>query len=196
MNLSFSTKWPERMGELAGQPNYFVEKFWEGLITRPGEYEDGFPYELGYERFSQKYYNKSGKYFDGDEYQEKTGEYLEVTPKLHVIQYDPHHLWKPGMKIHPIINNGTKNRFQFAPTLICTGVQEIEIKYDNPDNFFSEIWDGGYRERKIKIDGEILNWKEEEQLAINDGFPSMKAFFDWFNEDFEGVIVHWTELKY
>ena len=34
------------------------------------------------------------------------------------------------------------------------------------------------------------------QLAINDGFESLKHFFEYFNEDFEGKIIHWTDLKY
>lgn len=31
MTLSFSTKWPQHMGEWAGQPNYFVEKILKSL---------------------------------------------------------------------------------------------------------------------------------------------------------------------
>ena len=35
-----------------------------------------------------------------------------------------------------------------------------------------------------------------KDLARNDGFDSIQAFFEWFKEDFEGKIIHWTDLRY
>jgi len=33
-------------------------------------------------------------------------------------------------------------------------------------------------------------------LARNDGFESVDDFFKWFNADFQGKIIHWTDFKY
>lgn len=34
------------------------------------------------------------------------------------------------------------------------------------------------------------------KLAINDGFESIDDFFNYFNEDTTGKIIHWTDLEY
>lgn len=49
---------------------------------------------------------------------------------------------------------------------------------------------------KIKIDTRYINTTEMKQLAANDGFNSLNDFFNWFNQDYEGFIIHWTNLKY
>ena len=46
------------------------------------------------------------------------------------------------------------------------------------------------------IDNIVLTNKQIEQLAKNDGFDSVQDFFNWFNEDFNGRIIHWTDFKY
>lgn len=37
---------------------------------------------------------------------------------------------------------------------------------------------------------------EPKTLALNDGFESVKQFFQWFNEPFVGKLIHWTDSKY
>jgi hypothetical protein len=49
---------------------------------------------------------------------------------------------------------------------------------------------------QIVVDGNCLNKNISEQLAINDGFETVEHFFRWFNEDFSGKIIHWTDLRY
>lgn len=167
MTLSFSTKWPKRMGELAGQPNYFIEKITSTL------HNVSFTDAIEYQR----------------QYIEKTGEKLYAsiinreTPKLHTIREDKTNRWKAGNDIHFVINNRTKNRFQFAPILKCASVQEIQIYHMK-------------HSKNIYVDGIWLSDCEIKQLAINDGFPSVEAFFSFFNNDFDGKIIHWTDLKY
>lgn len=171
MTLPFQTKWPSRMRELAGQPNYFVERIWRSLK------EEEIVSHSKYWMYQDDHLSKLGRAWDDG---------LFLKPKHHTIRYDSHNRWKPGMKIHPVINNRTKNRFQFAPVLECVSVQEILIKYrsymDYPD---------------VYIDGQNA-WKNRQiaELAINDGFPSIGHFFQYFNEDFKGKIIHWTDLKY
>lgn len=183
MTLSFSTKWPERMGELEGQPNYFIDKIWHGLLALRGDISS-----LCADRYYENHIQKLG--FGWDLHEE------DPLPKLHTIRHDPHNRWKPGMKIHPVINNRTKNRFQFAPVMECKSVQAIEIKYlsitKDPLNLKPMVWIDTipFYDPAMGIDSGM------EQLALNDGFPSVEAFFQYFNADFKGNLIHWTNLKY
>lgn len=119
------------------------------------------------------FYSDNGKRFDP---------YSAYAPKIHTIREDPHNRWKVGMKIHPVIGNRTPNRFQFAPTLTCTCADKIWI---TPDARF-----------RVILDGHILTDQEIHTLALNDGFESVKQFFQWFNEPFVGKLIHWTDFKY
>lgn len=169
MTLSFSTKWPKSMGELAGQPNYFVEKIWAVHLNKSSDLNSSFAV----------YKTKNFKMFGTKWIYPR-----DFHPKLHTIREDKNNRWKAGMDIHFVINNRTKDRFQFAPVVKCVSVQEIEI-------FAFSI---GIP--VININGRMIDYEEMKQLAINDGFPSVEAFFDYFNTDFKGKIIHWTDLKY
>lgn len=100
------------------------------------------------------------------------------------------------MKIHPVINNRTKNRFQFAPEIVCTGVQEIEIKEMIMTDFYTSWKTKDGRVWVIEIDGIRLKRNHISQFAQNDGFESVEQFFAYFNKPVEGQIIHWTDLKY
>lgn len=43
----------------------------------------------------------------------------------------------------------------------------------------------------------FLNFTPHD-IVLNDGrsFPSVEAFFQFFDKDFNGKIIHWTDLKY
>lgn len=178
MTLPFQQTWPERMGELAGQPNYFVEKIILGL-------ED---YSLINESYPviKAYSERTGKDFISIC---NTMYESNLEPKIHTIREDKADRWKAGNDIHFVINSRTKNRFQFAPVVLCVSVQEIEIKhipFGKNGNRFSQIY----------VDGNAINQEGEKIIALNDGFPSVEAFFQYFKEDFIGKIIHWTDLKY
>lgn len=175
MTLSFSTKWPTRMGELAGQPNYFMEKIWQGLPV-----VDGFDYRWQDFRHTELF----GKPWDKPD---------RTIPKLHTIRQDPHDRWRPGMGIHMVINNRTKNRFQFAPVIKCVSVQEIYI-FPFKNGLGRVIIDGYNYYDWMPFKNKGL--EQLDQLAKNDGFPSVESFFQYFNTDFKGKIIHWTDLKY
>src|SRR5690606_17748020 len=99
------------------QPTCFPEKIWEGLISNnlsPGAFE--------YIEFEQAYQKKFEKSWDITATE-------PIIPKVHTIREDPSNRWRAGMNIHFVINNRTKNRFQFAPVVKCVSVQEIEITY-------------------------------------------------------------------
>lgn len=173
MTLSFSTKWPDRMGDLAGQPNYFPYKILDGLFI-----EDIIDYDY-----------QSG-WIETNAVSKPIG--VWTRSKYHTIREDKHNRWKPGMDIHMVINNRTKDRFQFAPVVKCVSVQEICITYYNSESDYPAVKIGKNVFHVFQKHGA----KVIEQLAQNDGFPSIEAFFQYFNSDFRGKLIHWTDLKY
>jgi hypothetical protein len=154
------------MGELAGQPNYFIQKIWMSLKIEHKQ--------RAYEYYWDQHVHEIEKPWDVAD--------AVITPKLHTIRAG--NRWKAGMKIHPVINNRTKNRFQFAPTMQCTFVQNIDIHWVN-----GIVW--------VYIDGNLnTDFSELTKLSTNDGFDSAEDFFAYFNTDFKGQIIHWTDLRY
>jgi len=168
MKLSFGTA-------VNGQPNYFLEKIWKGLIQGSGDLEET------YFNYQRRYIEKFGESWDGDSF----GEFLE--PKLHTIRRDLDNEWRQGKEIQLVVNLNTPAEFQFAPTLICQSVQRIQIDYSN---MIAE--DGP----AVFIDYELLDRETLAKLAINDGFPTIADFFLYFNEEFSGNLVHWTPIRY
>ncbi len=159
MTLSFTQ-------EINGNPTYFVEKIWTGLINALGwsepEYIDGFE-DLNHD-LGKKVYE----------------------PKLHTIRRDSKDRWKVGNKIHFVINNRTPQRLQFAPVVEVKSIQKIEIKH-SVKGFDKMV--------EIIIDGKKISTGETGILAKNDGFDSLQDFFNYFDKDFTGKIIHWTNLK-
>lgn len=178
MTVGFSTK-------IKDNPTRFPEKIWQSLMQ-----DIGLNDEIYYEWHSEEgilNYHMGNNYDDSLFY---------IFPKKHTIRKDEKNKWKKGNDIHFVINNRTKNRFQFAPVIPCTGTQKIEIKHlsilNHPIDIQPMVWIDGY----LFYDPAIGYDKGIEKLAINDGFDSVANFFDWFSEDFTGKIIHWTNLKY
>jgi len=160
MTLGFSQ-------EIKGVKNFFLGKIWQGLINLD---ERNLAH---YCRYMDQHDKQFGKLWE---------ESVNHKPKVHTIRSGIGR-WRPGMDIHMVINNRTKNRFQFAPTIKCKRVQEIKI-----------TWQNGFP--AVFVDGAYVNRHLVEKLAINDGFESVDDFFAYFNKDFTGTLIHWTELKY
>ena len=110
----------------------------------------------------------------------------KLNPKIHTIRQDLKNRWKADNKIHPVYNNRTKNQFQFAPTFQCKGIQTIEIKHHGTSKEIS----------RIIVDGRDLLLTEIYTLALNDGFDNVMDFFKWFDTDFKGKIIHFTDFNY
>lgn len=116
--------------------------------------------------------------------------------KIHTIRRDATGRWKAGMKIQFATGARTKAYNQFHEAE-CTGVQTIKITYiDNRgavkidiDGKHLGIWHRYIPEKSVKP-------KAIEKLATNDGFSCVEEFLKWFQRDFEGKIVHWTEFRY
>lgn len=171
MIIGLSTKFPKGNGTLSGKSTFFPEKIWQSIpddytTEHFQEYLDGFD-KVGYD-------------WDVDA--------VDFLPKKHTLRSDEKDRWKVGMMIHFFINVRTKNMFRFAPRIPVKSIQKVEVQnpyHNNPDYFPNVI-----------IDGRMLIKQEIQELAINDGFDSVDDFFEWFNEDFTGKIIHWTDLKY
>ena len=106
--------------------------------------------------------------------------------KKHTIREDKHNRWRSGKQIHFATGVRTKNYNNFK-TGTCRSIQKIKIEY---------IGTFSYLDAEVKVDGKILSNEEINILAKNDGFESIEDFFEWFNKDFKGKIIHWTDFKY
>ena len=114
-------------------------------------------------------------------------------PKLHTIRAG--NRWKQGNSIQMATGVRTKKYFQFNGDGIgldvCKSVQDIRIvhsKYNGDKGLDKGSW--------VFIGGIELGDFWLHELAVNDGFEDAEDFFKWFNEDFEGQIIHWTDLSY
>lgn len=124
-------------------------------------------------------YSTHTKYFAPNELREK------LKPKLHTIREDKNNRWKPGVMIDFFINTRTKDMFRFAPRIPVVSTQKIVIEY-NPGKSYPWVW----------VDERLLNRIKLINLVENDGFDSIEDFFEYFNTDYTGKIIHWTDLKY
>lgn len=140
------------------------------------------------------------------------------TPKIHTMRADPTNRWKAGRKIEMVYRGaGYKIIDHFnkgIPELgVCTGVQEVRISWtyknkyiETPLPTITMVADARHLpERKpmsfdfypkVFIDYEELDNEEIQNLAHNDGFNSVEDFFRWFNKDWSGKIIHWSNFRY
>lgn len=183
MILSFKTK-------INDKPTLFIEKIWEGLFRHNffGDSDDEF------NNYLDQHITQFGKSWD--ELDENNR--LEY-PKIHTIRKDEKNRWKVGTMIDFFINTRTKDMFRFAPRIQVVSTQEIKIKYTK-----SSI--DAHPLVYMEVDNKCLDtynlftqssaFKLIEELALNDGFESVDDFLQYFNEDFAGKIIHWTDFKY
>jgi hypothetical protein len=106
--------------------------------------------------------------------------------KIHTIRTERkgNAKWREGMDIHFATGLRTPDYNQFASG-VCTGIQEIRIKYAI-----------GLDEPEIHINRTPIPPRLKRQVAENDGFDTFDQFLRWFDEDFEGLLIHWTDRRY
>lgn len=111
--------------------------------------------------------------------------------KIHSIREDKSGRWKTGRLIH--MAHGVRTKFYHCFYKdYCVSIQKIKITH--------------FDVRKYKNTSSVRIWIDEklfydvsqdiEKLAKNDGFDSVEDFFKWFDEDFKGKIIHWTDFRY
>jgi hypothetical protein len=110
--------------------------------------------------------------------------------KKHTIRKDVHNRWKASNDIHFAINVRTKEQLQFAPVIKCVSTQAIEIVWNYDNSSQKETQPG------VFIDGKEIDFQTLAKLAKNDGFDTVVDFLKYFNSNFTGKIIHWTDLKY
>lgn len=112
--------------------------------------------------------------------------------KKHTIRTDAHDRWHAGMKMHQSAGVRTK-QYKLLRLDTCTGTQKIRIYWirNNAYVYVNHKIIGKYN----KVFERCFS-KKLGALAQNDGFDSTAEFFNWFNENFIGKIIHWTDLRY
>lgn len=111
--------------------------------------------------------------------------YISNIQKIHTIRKDSRGRWKEGKKIEMIMNG------KIFFTSEVTKIQRIKIKKVDihPDQIGPKSFP------LVMVDGQILNYEQTFELAWNDGFKDVKSFFEYFNEPFEGKLIHWTDIE-
>jgi hypothetical protein len=117
--------------------------------------------------------------------------------KIHSMRKDPHDRWKAGMKIHHATGVRTKNYRCFLED-VCTGTQKIEISHYHLFGVpcIQILIDGRLFYKKDNVNKNETDRHRMKVLARNDGFDSIEDFFKWFDTDFSGKIIHWTDFRY
>lgn len=165
-----------------GQPTHFVKKIWDGY-----DFHKHPDFNIFYDACEKYGFDFSKGYH----------------PKPHTIREDKNNRWKPGVMIDFFINRARKNMFRFAPRIPVISTQKIKIEYDKSDPVkelakVSVYIDDKlfYYESDTRIPASFELYEKMLMFARNDGFNNIVEFFSWFNEDFSGKIIHWTDLKY
>ena len=182
MILPFST-------QLNGKPTYFVEKILRAVINEHSHKVKGIS-EFIYDSGLKLNYNYAEDILSVIDH--------KVKPKLHTIREDKKNRWKVGTKIDFFINCRQKDMFRFAPVLPVVSIQEIEIFWYSRLRLLepSKLNKERYNYVEISVDGRLLTIKEISELAIYDGFDSAEEFFNYFNSNFKGKLIHWTNIRY
>lgn len=174
MILPFST-------QINGKATYFVEKIWQGFPNQ--------------EQYLDEWFQLESKIYEGYEFSPDAS---GMRPKLHTIREDELDRWNPGEMIDFYIRTKENFMFCFAPSVPVVSTQEIIINWfsDVRDLSASELAPQRFNHLDVVIGKNVLTISEVEKLAINDGFESVEDFFAYFNKDFTGKIIHWTDLRY
>lgn len=116
--------------------------------------------------------------------------------KIHTIRLDKHNRWHAGKSIQMATGVRTKAYHQFnddrADIKKCISTQKIVIQWYKFTTTSGETIVGPM----VEIDGKSLTALQIHELAVADGFDNIDQFFEWFNTDFEGKIIHWTPKNY
>lgn len=108
--------------------------------------------------------------------------------KIHTFRGEPKRMPKPGETLHMYTGLRTKHCELIGKDKTLKSKQKLLIFFeaDKPEIF---------------VDGKRLWWYEREEMYVNDGFADEADFIAYWNPEreekqFEGIIFHWTDLKY
>lgn len=145
---------------------------------------------------------------------------IKKYPKIHTMRADPTNRWKAGRKIEMVYRGaGYKIIDHFnkgIPELeVCTGVQKVEIKWRVNKDFFNRKEVDVFVDKRLVLECSFnesfigathhysrgkgiieISSMNGDLIAVNDGFSGLHDFFRWFNKDWEGKIIHFTDFRY
>lgn len=102
--------------------------------------------------------------------------------KIHTIRQG--HRWQRGQAIHFYQNVRQPTMSKFRDDATVTSTQTLRI----------------LNGRHLFIENRHILGAELEELARRDGFPNAELLLKWFRDthgpDFEGQLIHWTDLRY
>ena len=130
--------------------------------------------------------------FSHDAFVEK----IKSGTKIHTIRRNAAKRWEIGDKIHfwkDNPRNVTKSPYFFG-TGIVTGIRPIAIRYLRHESSYGYAKGNKFVEVYINS-SKPLTRAECETLAKNDGFESFDEFLDWFNQDFVGGVIFWSNFE-
>lgn len=179
MILGFST-------QLNGKPTLFTNKIVKGMWQTHSSQMNEFARSM---KLPDYYVFEDLSVYDSN----------KLTAKLHTIREDKKERWKPGTKIDFFINCRQPTMFRFAPVLPVVSIQKVKIKWFNIyGDVVARVFIDGKSFAYVKFKNDTIVTLEGEmlQLAHNDGFDTIEDFFAYFNKDFTGKIIHWTDKRY
>lgn len=181
------------------KPSYFPEKILIGLLEKRLTNQPDFNSLCPVFVIINKGYIKYKIDFDTT---------INHRPKYHTIREDVKARWKEGTKIDFFINVRQPNMYRFAPVLPVVSTQKVEFIWkDNTENQSClgitydrtctiMIDDKFYADAYLLNDWVVSSSYNLKDFANNDGFDTIEDFFDYFNENYTGKLIHWTDLKY
>jgi len=188
---------------ISGKPTYFKEKILANvansyeMLTNFGKAT--ITHAAGEERRYNRYELSGGiKKLDD----------LVIRPKIHTIREDKHDRWKAGRNIQ-MVYRGPKYSIKEVfnkdiPQLQkCVSTQKVEFIYEpkkKEGQRLHLVVNGIIKVIARLYQGDILMEVEYYEFAhtfaVNDGFDDFSHMLTWFNKDFSGKIIHFTEFRY
>ena len=207
--IVFSTVWPERMGDLAGQPTRFPEKILAGIMMEDGYVKHGIGdcvrvmEPAGYKCDLGIIDNRTHTHLPNGKIVPFTGGELKPNyiPKTTTIRsnYD---YWKSkeGQLIQPFFWAGKPRKSKqvvFCPQMRLKKVRFIRILHMEGRNVYIGEKEGD--EMPFYIDDEITGGSygddDMQRFAHDEGFNSVDDFFKWFNKDFDGALLEFKRVE-
>jgi hypothetical protein len=189
--------------QINGKPTYFVEKIITYLV-----FNKLISFDEANDFMWDKLIRKCNKKGVLQSYLIKIDRSVIHIPKLHTIREDKNNRWKVGTKIDFFINARQPNMYRFAPVLQVVSTQKIEFIWkDNTENLTcigmrydktcTIMIDNRFFGDVLLLKGSIVSGSDNlPSFAQNDGFDTLQDMLDYFNKNFKGKIIHWTEKRY
>ena len=119
-----------------------------------------------------------------------------IKQKIHTIREDKKDRWNSYRIIHMFYNARQKGMRPIAPVVPCVSTQKVRIEYTGKQGVEIYIDDNIFYSQSKHGMTNVIHRDRMQILSHNDGFDSTEDFFRWFDKDFKGKIIHWTNFKY